>query len=122
MKYLESSAVSVSADAEGHGMLYPEAASSLAQNSSHVCDAELRVPPNGYVFEYRGSPPSSSFQGCARFKGFTMTARPVTFGKTSIRSYYISSEGHVIHFASENRPATATDPVDSTLPKEHRPQ
>lgn len=50
-----------------------------------------------------------------------MTARPVKFGKTGIRSFYIS-QNLVIRFTSENRPAMATDPVDSTVILEHRPQ
>ena len=43
-----------------------------------------------------------------------MTARPVTFGKTGIRSFYMSNQDQdrdVIHFTSENRPAVATDPT-----------
>jgi hypothetical protein len=121
MKYLETSAVAVFWDAERHERMYPEAASSAGRNSCQACTAELTPPPDGYVFEYRGAPPSSTFQGCARFRGFMMTARPVTFGKTGIRSFYIS-ENLAIHFTSENRPAIVTDPEDSTVLMEHRPQ
>lgn len=121
MKSLETSAVSLFLDAESHGRLYPGAVSSLAPNSDRACTVELKLPSNGYVFEYRGAPPSSTFQGCTRFQGFTMSARPVTFGKTGIRSFYIT-ENLGIHFTSENRPAMATDPVDSTVYLEHRPQ
>lgn len=51
-----------------------------------------------------------------------MTARPMTFGKTGIRSYYPYGKSLAIHFTSENRLASATDPVDSTVVLEHRPQ
>jgi hypothetical protein len=121
MKSLETSAVHLFWDAESHGRLYPEAVNGLAQNFSRSCTVELKLTPNGYVFEYRGAPPSSTFQGCTRFQGFTLTARPVKFGKTGIRSFYIS-KNLAIHFTSENRPAMATDPVDSTVYLEHRPQ
>jgi hypothetical protein len=121
MKSLQTSAVHLFWDAESHGRLYPEAVSSLAPNSSRACTVELKLPPSDYFFEYRGAPPSSTFQGCTRFQSFTMTARPVKFGKTGIRSFYISTDG-AIHFTSENRPATPTDPEDLTDILEHRPQ
>ena len=121
MKSLQTSAMHLFSDAESHGRLYPEAMSSLTPNSDRACTIELKLPANGYVFEYRGEPPSSNFQGCTRFQGFTMTARPVKFGKTGIRSFCISN-GLAIHFTSDDRPAMATDPVDSTVHLEHRPQ
>jgi hypothetical protein len=122
MKYLETAAVVAFLDAEQHGRLYPEALGSLGPNSNRACTAGLNFPPNGYVFEYCGAQPSSTFQGCTRFQGFTMSARPVTFGKTGIRSFCVDGRSLSIHFTSENRPARTTDPVDSTLVKEHRPQ
>ena len=121
MKHLYASGVTLFGETTQHGNLYPEAVSSLAPNSSRACTVELKLPPNGYVFEYHGTPPSSTFQECTRFQGFTMTARPVKFGKTGIRSLYIS-QNLMIHFTFENRPALATDPVDSTVILEHRPQ
>jgi hypothetical protein len=122
MKYLVDSEVAAFLDAEQHGSLYPEALGSLGPNSSRTCAAELNLPPDGYVFEYRGVQPSSTFQGRTWFEGFTMTARPVTYGKTGIRSFRLDSGSMSIHFTSENRPARATDPVDSTVVMEHRPQ
>lgn len=122
MKYLHTAAVAAFLDAEQHGRLYPEALGRLGPNSSRACTVELDLPTDGYVLEYRGTQPSSTFQGCTRFEGYTMTARPVTFGKTGIRSFRIGTGNLSIHFTSENRPARATDPVDSTVAMEHRPQ
>ena len=99
-----------------YSMLYPEAVGNWGPNVNLACTAELDstlLPlEEGYVFEYRGVPPSSTLQGCPRFIGFIMTARPVTFGKTGIRSFSITEEDvEIIHFTSENRPAMATDPA-----------
>ena len=85
-------------DADNHGMPYPEAVGSWGPNVSGACTAKVSTllpRDGGYVFEYRGVPPSSTLQGCTRFKGFVMTARPVTFGKTGIRSCYMSNQDHV---------------------------
>lgn len=122
MKYLVASEVAAFLDAEQHGRLYPEALGSLGPNSSRMCTAELNLPPDGYLFEYRGEQPASTFQGCTRFEGFTMMARPMAYGKTGIRSFRLDSDSLSIHFTSENRPARATDPVDPTVAMEHRPQ
>jgi hypothetical protein len=114
-------------EVDNHGMPYPEAVDSWGPKVSGACtveDSTLLPRDDGYVFEYRGVPPSSTLQGCTRFKGFIMTARPVTFGKTGVRSFYVSNqerdkwgEGLIIHFTSQNRPAVATDP---TVHLEHR--
>jgi hypothetical protein len=49
-----------------------------------------------------------------------MTARPVLFGRTGIRSFFVD-ERFEIHATSEDRNANAKDPIDNTLLQEHRP-
>ena len=79
-------------------------------------------PERGYVFDYRALPPSIDDSGCKWYSGFTMTARPAAFGKTGVRSYFVSSADYSVHFTSENRSATPSDPIDYTMLKTHRPQ
>ena len=125
MKYLKASAFAAFVDAHEQGGLYPEAFSGWGPNSNPECTATPHVinpgNPTGYLFEYRGLNPSSAFEGCASFRDFSMAARPVVFGKTGIRSFFIDKR-MAIHATSENRPANAIDPIDSTLVLEHRPQ
>jgi len=125
MKYLAASAMAAFADAYQHEGLYPEALDNLGPNSSPKCTSTPHVidhgNPTGYLFEYRGVQPSTTLQGCSRFKGFAMTARPVVFGKTGIRSFCVD-RSLSIHFTSENRPANVSDPADFTVWLEHRPQ
>jgi hypothetical protein len=127
MRYLIDCAVSAFLDAQVHGDLYPMGFASFASSSMPKCmttdpwGINPSDPTHGYFFDYSGSTSSSTVEGCTRFKSFTMTARPVVFGKTGIRSFFIDKRMD-IHATSENRPANAIDPIDSTLVFEHRPQ
>jgi hypothetical protein len=124
LRYLEASAIAAFVDAHKHGGLYAEAFGSLGPYSNPKCTATPHVmdvgSPTGYLFEYRGIQPSSTVQGCTWFKGFTMTARPIVYGKTGIRSFCVDGSTYV-HFTPDNRPAKASDPMDEILVKEHRP-
>jgi hypothetical protein len=127
MSYLSDCVLSAFFDADEHGGLYPTDFANLASSSTPKCITtgpwviNPRNPTHGYFFEYSGSTSSSTLEGCTRFKSFTMTARPVVFGRTGIRSFFIDRLMD-IHATSENRPAKAIDPIDSTLVFEHRPQ
>ena len=127
MRYLSACAFSALLDAHKHGGLYPTGFANLAPSSKPRCMSNgpwvinPTNPTQGYSWEYSGSTSSSTVDGCTRFKRFTMTARPVVFGRTGIRSFFVD-EHMDIHATSENRPATAIDPIDSTLVFEHRPQ
>jgi len=86
---------------------------------------EPSKPSRGYVFAFSGSN-SSTVDGRIRYKGFTITARPVVFGKTGIRSFVTTGEQTTIHATSENRPANERDPTvavydRSVLPLGQRP-
>ena len=127
MRYLNDCAASADLDAYEHGGLYPSNVASLASTSKPKCittgpwTINPSNPTHGYFFEYSGSTPSNTAEGCTRFKSFAVTARPVVFGRTGIRSFLID-EHFGIHATSENRPAKGIDPIDSTLVLERRPQ
>ena len=116
MQYLEDSAVAAELDASKHGGLYAESVGSLGPNSNPECTVAPRlmnpVSTTGYLFEYRGIQPSSKSQGCTRFEGFTITARPAVYRQTGIRSFCMRNRNLGIHFTSENRPAKDSDPTD----------
>jgi hypothetical protein len=116
MQYLEDSAVHAELDSREHGGLFAEAVGSSRPNSNPECtvapDLMKYVGTTGYIFEYRGIQPSSKSQGCTRFKGFIITARPAVYRQTGIRSFCIRNWNREIHFTSENRPARDSDPVD----------
>ena len=113
-EYLEHSAVTADLDAWQHGGLYPESVGSMGPNPNLKCPTASADPvsPTDYIFEYRGIQPASKSQGCGRFKGYMMTARPAVYRKTGVRSFRITNAGLEIHFTSENRPATDSDPVE----------
>jgi hypothetical protein len=119
MSSLEALASDASFDPVQYEKVFPGVLGKLGPNHRWACTAEMNLPRDGYVIEFRGTQPSSTFQGCTWFKTFIITARPVTFGKTGIRSFLIDSSGLGIHFTSENRPARTTDPKDYVR---HEPQ
>jgi hypothetical protein len=77
---------------------------------------DLSSPIKGYFFKYSVNGASHTKDGCVLYKRFTMTAGPVVYGKTGIRSFLID-RNRDLHATSENRPATANDPV---IPEEFR--
>jgi hypothetical protein len=128
MRYLSAAATSAFLDdLQKHSNSYPMAIAGWAPVPNPPCamDDPWVIPPgnpaDGYFFEYTGNPPSTTVEGCTRFRSFTMTARPVVFGRTGIRSFFVDKSGE-IHATSENRAANASDPVDDTLLRTHRPQ
>jgi hypothetical protein len=116
MEHLEHLASDAELDASEHGSLYAEAVGSSGPNSNPECtvapDLMNYSRTTGYLFEYRGIQPSSTSQGCTRFKGFTITARPAVYRQTGIRSFCVRNRDREIHFTSDNRPAKDTDPKD----------
>ncbi len=128
MRYLSAAATSAFLDAlQEHSNSYPMAIAGWAPVPNPRCamDNPWVIPPgnpaDGYFFEYTGNPPSTTVEGCTRFQSFTMTARPVVFERTGIRSFFVD-KSREIHATSENRAANASDPVDDTLLRTHRPQ
>ena len=95
-----------------HSMSYPELVAWKAN------PPDLSRPIHGYFFQYSGNDESLTKDGCVRYKRFTMTARPVVYGKTGIRSFLLDvafDENQLtfphsrLYGTSENRPATASD-------------
>jgi hypothetical protein len=90
----------------------------------------LSPPTHGYIFEYHSVVSEAPIPGCKVAKGYFLTARPVEFRKTGIRSFLVYrsnpdnpvlSEFYVrIHSTSEERPATVSDPVEEFELIEHR--
>ena len=113
-KYLEGSAVTADLDAWEHGGLYPESVGSMDPNPNPKCTtaSKYSVGSTAYIFEYRGIQSLSKSQDCKRFRGYTITARPAVYRKTGVRSFRITNRGFAIHFTSENRPATDSDPFE----------
>jgi hypothetical protein len=113
-----------------HDRLFPtnfsssESTSNCIPTAPSVIDTipDLSNPINGYIFEYSGEDVSRSADGCTGFERIAMTARPVVYEKTGVRSFTIIessiARSSVIYSTSENRPATANDPIVS-FP--HRP-
>src|ERR1700674_2838252 len=88
------------------------------------CYSDLLLSPNpvdGYNLAYRVVVSKTSVRGCLVDTRFIITARPVAYRKTGIRSFLVDQSkqdlnwpyAHSIriHFTSENRPATLDDPA-----------
>ncbi len=116
MERLEQLAGDADWDASEHGGLYAEAVGTSGPNSNLKCtvapDLMNYAKTTGYLFEYHVIQPSSTSQGCTRFKGFSITARPAVYRQTGVRSFCIRNRDREIHFTSENRPAQDSDPED----------
>jgi hypothetical protein len=90
-------------------------------------------PPNpaaGYIFEYRAVVSETSVRGCKLDTSFIISARPVVYRKTGIRSFLVDRRTQDdkwpkaqyirIHFTLEDRPATLSDPADEVELFKHR--
>ena len=84
---------------------------------------------NGYNFEYRALVSETTVGGCRLDTSLIITARPVAYRKTGIRSFLVyrtqddkwPNVKYVrIHFTSEDRPATLSDPADEIGIFQHR--
>jgi len=97
-----------------------------APSTGSKCQISISYPKkqtDGYVFEYSGTSALVTPEGCTRFNGFRMTARPIVYRRTGIRSFFLD-ESMVEHATSENRPANASDPIVWTMQdwvSHHRP-
>jgi hypothetical protein len=100
------------------------------------CDSDAlsyalrRNPEDGYIFEYRSVFSDAPGRGGKVAKSYTITARPVAFRKTGIRSFFVDQSKlglkwfqvryiH-IHYTSEDRPATTSDPGEDIELFTHR--
>jgi hypothetical protein len=121
--------------AEEFDGFYPEGSSLLAPAGRAECDSDhlryLLRPKDGYIFEYHSVVSETSARGCEVAKTYIITARPVFFRKTGIRSFLVDQskpglkwyqvEFIRIHITSEDRPATVSDPGEDIKLFVHRP-
>ena len=115
--------------------LYPE--NSALPMDEIECDSDhllYLLHPNqvdGYNLGYRVVASKTSVRGCVIDTRFIITARPVAYRKSGIRSFLVDQSGQDlnwpqvhsirIHFTSEDRPATLSDPADDVELFTHRP-
>ena len=101
-------------------------------NSDHLLYLLRPKPENSYTLTYRALVSETSVRGCKIDTSYVITARPVGYHKTGIRSFLMdqSEQDHKwpqvhtirIHFTTEDRPATLSDPAeDMELPARHAP-
>jgi len=66
---------------------------------------------NEYIFQYKiGDPAEITAGGCVGAKSYTLTARPLVFGKTGRRSFTID-ERAAVRWTTENHPPVANTPL-----------
>jgi hypothetical protein len=132
--------------AEEFDGFYPEASylataeKAILTGGKAECDSDdlmylLRSnPDHGYIFEYRTIVWEISVRGCRVARSYTITARPIAYRKTGIRSFLVyrnepepanaQVESEIrfihVHFTSEDRPATISDPVEKVKIFTHR--
>lgn len=98
-----------------HGGFFPESMGTWDSELQDRCRAYYWTEGGanhvvgGYSFDYRGEPSDKTVQGCRVAKNYVATARPVVFGKTGRRSFFVDQTG-IIRCTSENRAETASDP------------
>jgi hypothetical protein len=114
---------------------YPDGSSlSMSEaecNSDHLLYLLRPKPENGYNLAYRAVVLETSVRGCRVDTSYIITARPVAYRKTGIRSFLVdqSKQDHKwpqvhsirMHFTSEDRPATLSDPAEDVELFIHRP-
>ena len=124
--------------------LHYETESGVFQNSSSLhlpklqCDSDdlwylpSSNPEHGYDLAYRTVVSETSVRGCKVDTSYIITARPVAYRKTGIRSFLVERSKQDlswpgahhsvrIHFTSEDRPATLGDPAEDVELFTHRP-
>jgi hypothetical protein len=121
--------------AEKFDGFYPES-SSPGSAGKVECDSDPLLhlvrpdPKDGYIFEYKSVVSETPVRGCKVAKSYLITARPIAFRNTGIRSFFVDQgkpglkwfqvHSILIHFTSEDRPATASDPGEEIKLFEHR--
>ena len=98
-----------------NGGVHPFSFPDITPNADPKCTGySLVVDPkkqlDGYFFEYAGISPSITAEGCKRFNSFTISARPITYGQTGFRSFFVD-ESQRVHATTEDRPANSNDPI-----------
>jgi hypothetical protein len=111
---LEAHSDALAAYEAGHEV-YPLSFPNIAPEADPKCKGDSLVvgglkPEDGYRFEYAGISPLKTAEGCKRFKSFSISARPIAYGRTGFRSFLVDGYQRV-HATSEDRPANPSDPI-----------
>jgi hypothetical protein len=103
----------------------------VACDSNHLLYLLRQNSADGYNLAYRVIASKTSARGCMVDTRFIITARPVAYRKTGIRSFLVDQSKQDlnwpqvhsirIHFTSADRPATPGDPADVVELFIHRP-
>ena len=126
MHVLWNARLELNRNASQHDGTYPMALAGFGATDNPKCAfvpefARITGSGNNYHFEYVGSNPLETFEGCTRFRSFAITARPIAFERTGVRSFFCDDSSRQIHATAENRPANGSDLVDPWMPfKGHR--
>jgi len=134
LRHISETALLYAKDFDG---FYPQDSSLLVPAGRAECDSDhlryLLRSEYGYIFEYHSVVSEISARGCEVAKTYIITARPVVFRKTGIRSFLVDQSKPAlkwyqidfmrihIHITSEDRPATVSDPGEDIELFEHRP-
>ena len=77
--------------------------------ASGLLQKPFTTKAGGYIFQYRtGLPSSVALGGCEGVSQYTLTARPVVFGRTGYVNFYTDESG-IIRCTFEDRQASAHD-------------
>jgi hypothetical protein len=100
-------------------------------NSDHLLYLLRLNPESGYKLAYRAVASESSVRGCWVDTSYIITARPVAYRKSGIRSFLVDQSKQDrkwpqvnyihIYFTSQDRPATLNDPAEDVELFTHRP-
>jgi len=115
MESMRAAYMAANVYARDHGGFYPENRAAWRPGAQEECKAygwpsiTSNQADDGYSFDYRGDSSDQPGHRCRMAKTYEATARPVVFGRTGRRSFFVDQTG-VIRFTLENRAATASDP------------
>lgn len=115
---LESINKAASSYANLFGGVFPESLGALGSppwgqqancRAAGLLERRLVKSSAGYHIEYHSGPPSTAFtQSCGGAKSYTITARPIVYGKTGLLNLCTDESGD-IRCTEEDRPANASD-------------
>ena len=114
MESMRSVHMAASYYAAAHQGFFPGAVTStLAGENADCANDRPRMydhdQSDGYVLFYEAVSATKPVAGCRVAASYVATARPVRYGKTGRRSFFVD-QTRIIRWTAENRAATASDP------------
>jgi hypothetical protein len=100
--------------AAAHQGFFPGTVTSTLSDENPDCDNDRPRMYNhdqsdGYILVYEAVSATKPVAGCRVAASYVATARPVRYGKTGRRSFFVD-QTRIIRWTAENRSATAADP------------